>query len=778
MLFSLAPLSAQEFNRLSNPSFEEDADNVGYPDGWKLGKEAKVTLNRDDVPHGTRALVMEKGYAVLYQNLEVEELAGRRVTFRGLAQSPDGAKLGVRIGCFVTGETGEKEWRDFPLVWNRIIGPRYETITAERLLPEEAIGGRFWFCLYRSGEEGTLFLDDLRLEVEGEAGKLNSKEIVIVRRELGYLTRWLEEARRRHPDAPLTPLKDQLRTMEIEMGRDDFSTTQAKVQTWREQLLHLLYPNQRFLAHWSEAFERLEAGALPLEKGLNTQRLLLPGEHAAWGIELANPSKEKQKLRLKADLLKGATLRRQLLMETWYTRGATLVADPLVLIPQDAEAWEVELHPGEIARFYLEWQVPSKSGEHRGEVIISEGENSSSLPLSITIATSPLPPLSRVAHYQFLYSDRNVADEEMAAMARDLEAHGVSDIEWPYMPTTRFDAEGNVLEVDWSRHDRWLSGMAASNLRLNLFWAGGYKALDIGGKPTSAHTEVGRRALAQLLEAYLQRAETLGLKRERFTLLLEDEIHSKHLDESPDERIVNYTKLATLISEKFPLKNYLTIGNYSFPSDIKEVLPFLQVAMPHWPLPVELKRNAPPGYNPRAAYFSTLLPMLEQARRERGLEIWSYHVFAGKSADVLKEARAYPLLAVHAGLTGFGAWAYNVSSDSTWDDTDGKILDYCLIYDGREAHPLNLQHNVTRELIVPSILWRGLRAGQQDAVVLRELRERGPQQPPAWRERFQQLEKEITRLAGEDGYGSDALNHAAYNRAAASLRELFEELSR
>jgi hypothetical protein len=109
--------------------------------------------------------------------------------------------------------------------------------------------------------------------------------------------------------------------------------------------------------------------------------------------------------------------------------------------------------------------------------------------------------------------------------------------------------------------------------------------------------------------------------------------------------------------------------------------------------------------------------MLKSERSKRGLKIWSYKVDSGKTEHVLNN-RSYPICAVGIGYTGVGSWAYNCSSGKTWDDTDGRILDYSFVYNGEESHPLNAKYNITKEIIVPSIRWEAMRMGIQDAKIL------------------------------------------------------------
>jgi hypothetical protein len=171
-------------------------------------------------------------------------------------------------------------------------------------------------------------------------------------------------------------------------------------------------------------------------------------------------------------------------------------------------------------------------------------------------------------------------------------------------------------------------------------------------------------------------------------------------------------------------RTMVTAGNYSLPQDVAAFSPYVDIILAAWPLPTSLSRWAPREFNPRKEFFDKTLPMLKAERARRGLTIDSYKVDAGKAEPVLN-ARAYPVCAVGIGFTGVGSWAYNCSSGgTTWNDTDGGILDYIFIYDGEENHPLNKTYNITGEIIVPSIRWEAMRMGIQDAKILLYLKDR------------------------------------------------------
>ena len=169
--------------------------------------------------------------------------------------------------------------------------------------------------------------------------------------------------------------------------------------------------------------------------------------------------------------------------------------------------------------------------------------------------------------------------------------------------------------------------------------------------------------------------------------------------------------------------------------------------------------------------------MLLAGREKDGLQIWSYHVNRGRSDEVLADNRAYPVLAAAAGMTGFGYWAYNVSSATTWDDTDGTILDYIFIYDGSEASPLNLKYNTEKERIVPSIRWEAVRAGQQDGQIIVSLQEavRSGKLPPPAREAVEAAIQKAQALGGPELTGTSDLSFASLRELSGQLRQAYQQ---
>lgn len=786
--FAVAQPSAP--SQLFNPDFEQDTDNVGFPDGWSVAKNAKITLERENVSTGTRALVIEDGYAAVSQNLNIENLAGRRVALSLDARSPDGASLGVRIGYFIKDAQGKKKWVDSAMIWNRKLTPEFQTYRATRVMAEDALDGRFWFCLYRSKKEGIVVVDNISLELLDPISSLSPKQSVVLQRERGYLQSKLSQAEARTPANPSwAQLRAQISALweaaQTETdGNKAFADTLQAFSALNAELMAAAYPDRSFTADWKDAYARLDLNNLPVQGADSWSLTALADETVGLGVEIANTTTAPQRLLLTlegtaADAVQ-TQMRRQIPMETFYTKGETLVADPLTLLPAVGEKWELNLEPGETTRVFVGMKVKPVEGDAvlAGTLKVESQSSQQVLPFELNVFAAAAPTTPQLAHYQFQYTNMNVMHSATELARDNLEAYGVTDIEWAFKPSATFSPEGKLEKVSWGAHERWLKGFKDSDIRLNLFWLKDLKRTD--GENLEMLSPQWTRAWQELVSAYLDYAESLGIPRERFTILPMDEIHSRRLEDSPDDKITDYVAIAKATREKEPeLPQYLTVGNYAFPADIALAEPTLDVAIVHWPRPERLTRNAPADYEARKEFLAKTLPILEKARSERGMKLWSYHVQSGKNSDVLRFSRAYPLLSTAAGYTGFGYWAWNVMmGGTTWDDTDGKLLDYVLIYDGREQHPLNIKYNVTKEVVVPSIRWEAIRASQQDGQILLYLMDFAQKDecPESIRLQIDQLLADIRVLGGEFGEGGDSLSLAAMKDVSERLRAIYAKV--
>ena len=507
--------------------------------------------------------------------------------------------------------------------------------------------------------------------------------------------------------------------------------------------------------------ERLSAealgGASPATLG---ELAMLQGEYGAVGVEVLNTEDRPRHVTIAGatapGVLTDVVVRRQVFMETWYKKAATRLADPLPLLPRDADGWHLNLPPGAVEKLYIGFRTAPDAAAGTHEVALRfQSAGAVPQPFVTTIRVLPvaLPTTPRLEHMQFLYPDMEPALSHTAAVAADLAAHGVSAIEFPYIPEVTFSPDGALVRNDiaTSPQAEWLRLYGAHIDRLAIFWEGRYTRFPIDGQAETflpytddqgRLTPAFSRAYGELLQAWLRFAAENGFGPDRFLMIADDEPSSKaDYKEAPGPEVRRTLELYRLTREAAPeLPIAVTLSDYAMPTDAAVIAQAADVVMPVWPYRKALSRWAPEGYSPRQAFRETIFPMLDGLRTQQGLRVWSYRVDAGKSEDVLVSARAYPVIAVAAGVTGIATWAYNVKRGMSWDDTDEGLLDYIFIYDGTEDHPLNRAVNTAGEIVVPSLRWEALRLGWQDGQVLLALIERARQRPdPALKARLEAL---------------------------------------
>jgi|APSaa5957512622_1039677.scaffolds.fasta_scaffold00506_8 hypothetical protein len=685
----------------------------------------------------------QDGYVVLKHNLQVEDdPAGRRLCVTLDAASPDGAKLGALVGCLRVKDDGKPVWRNSRLTWDRVLAATPSTHELQYRIPDNARGPRLWIGIYRSNREGTLRVESAKIALATKDDLSDDERLVLKRidRDWRYLQQRARQAQSRAANSDeLEQVVEQVKRVRSQCLLDarkvlaEAEGLRRKYGAFSAQVNRVSASGLELAASFSEAYSRLAPDEiLPDPVVSKSEVLAVPGQYSAVGVVVANGTGRSQAAALSLAGLSPAQfacqVRRQVSLETWYKRRTTRdhVADPLCLLPRVDGSWALTLEPGEIAKLYVSIHCLASGAPADATLLVKWASGQArDLVLRVEAAGRALPSSVRFGHAAFIYP---LKDRTRAATAADMGAHGVNRMEFTRLPVGKFSKDGELLEADFSQHEAWLKVYGAHVEKMMIFWAPGCREgfPCVDGTSLELLSPPGRRAFVNLLRAFFERAAELGYGMERFAILPVDEVHSKALKDAPDAGVARAVAVMQLLRGAFAdLEIMMTLTYYAFPKDVEAVLPYIDVAIPYLDQPTKLGRNAPPTYNPRQAFAEKTWPMLDAARAQRGMEIWSYLVAPGKSDNVLMKNRAYPLRAVGAGMTGVSMWAYNVCRGSTWDDTDGGErpgVDYVYVYDGTEDHPLCRQFNPTGEPVVPSIRWEALRAGIQDAKVLLHLR--------------------------------------------------------
>lgn len=111
-------------------------------------------------------------------------------------------------------------------------------------------------------------------------------------------------------------------------------------------------------AYLSDPYERLDPEAIPPATTPESWKIVsLPGEHHAVGVVLWNGASAPATCRVSVaglDLeIFACDVRRQVFMETYYTRERERVADPLPRLPRHDRAWSVTVPAGGMVKLYV-----------------------------------------------------------------------------------------------------------------------------------------------------------------------------------------------------------------------------------------------------------------------------------------------------------------------------------------------------------------------------------------------------------------------------------------
>src|SRR5690606_33472277 len=111
----------------------------------------------------------------------------------------------------------------------------------------------------------------------------------------------------------------------------------------------------------------------------------------------------------------------------------------------------------------------------------------------------------RMTHYAFGYTNNFPIANHTADAVKDLTQHGVTDIEWAFMPPATFDNQGNLQKVDFNVYNKLLKDFAHSPIKLNIFWQPAYKIMKTAdGTDLKVLSPEWNNALAQLFEAWIK----------------------------------------------------------------------------------------------------------------------------------------------------------------------------------------------------------------------------------------------------------------------------------
>ena len=719
-----------------NPSLEKDVGNIGYPDGWKIQKPTKFTIVRDQVSNGGKAARFEKGYKLLSCDMQGKKLSGLKYTITFDAKGTDGAQLGVKIG-YNKKIKGKQAWKKSMSLWNHKLKNNFERITIKGIFAKNAVGTRVSFAVFRPSRKGIVWLDNFEIiTTRGkEMTSVQRKQLNILNRDWTYLASRVTQAleiKGKNPKLLQAKKEVELTLSRIESDNLDLlkESLNLKAKDILVSIMRELAPAADDVAWLSDAYQRIKPDEIiPSKLITSTEITTLGNEYQAFGLSVANIQNKKRSITITLDggdkALTEIKIRRQVFTTNWYIKERELLTDPLTLLPSENGNWKLPIEAGEIVKLYVVFKVKK---DVSGLFPLEVKAGTSRLKVVVKIKGMNLPVKPVFNNFQCMYPGNLPAGKHPELTAKDLAAHYTTAIELPYLPKMVFNPDGTIASEDFanSAQAKWITAYSKEKIKLAIFWMHtGFPIVNSKKKIPYSNEKnellpVWKKAYTSFLKDWLAFAEKSGVGKENFILWCKDELGSgKEFATAPSSKVrlgIETYKLSREVQPGIP--RMITAGIYTLPKDIAAFIPYVDLILPSWPLMRSLPSwAAEEGFNPRIEFFDKTLPLLKKERAKRGLKIWSYRVDAGRAEDVLNN-RAYPIGALGIGFTGVGSWAYNCSSATTWDDTDGKEPDYIFVYNGEEKAPLNEKYNVTHEIIVPSIRWEAMRMGIQDAQIL------------------------------------------------------------
>ncbi|OHB58240.1 MAG: hypothetical protein A2Y12_02395 [Planctomycetes bacterium GWF2_42_9] len=474
--------------------------------------------------------------------------------------------------------------------------------------------------------------------------------------------------------------------------------------------------------HWFIDNVKIQVPASLNEPNVTTYDIYtLRNESQATGITLTNCSDTDKTVLISMAGLEPSRfdyeLRRQIFCSAYYYDGLML-ADPLSLLTQYIdETWEVIVPKKDRVKLYLSIRTKGNvEGIQNATINIKTGIYSSNLTLRINVLDAQFPTAQLFDFHTFCFPADFIANISKDYDAENQSQNGVVRTGMPTMPITTFNADGSIYSIDYTSPDTIMFKYAHHVGQFMLFWESKYdKFTKTDGNTIPKYSTTWDIAFKNVLDAWLTHTKTNGYGSEYFAFLPIDE--ARPYTGAGEDEVNDFIHVSNLVKEVDPnLPIMLTLSDYVLINDVNIMLPYVDIIMPVWPYRTFTLPNQPTNYNPRASYYSTILPRLKQWRTA-GKKIYNYHISPGKCESVIANNRAYPVLSYIDGTNGQTTYGYNAWIGDSWSENDGSI-DYSFMYDGYDADALDRGDNPTLELVVPSIRWKSICAGQQDATIL------------------------------------------------------------
>ncbi len=343
------------------------------------------------------------------------------------------------------------------------------------------------------------------------------------------------------------------------------------------------------------------------------------------------------------------------------------------------------------------------------------------VPVALTVWEAQIPEQQALGLCTWAYVHRSPLADQPEAALDDQVAHGSNIFVSPFPPRASFNAQGEIVSMDFSEHDAHVLKHGPHGILLQS----GYNNAMEGPAPNGS--DLWRKAHVAYLRRWIVYMKDLGFDYEDYALYPRDE---PGLTEGSVDFFMTYAELAKEADANVQV--YANPVGGTTMTDLKRMAPYVDIWAPH-----------------RYAYMLGVGDEKLDYIKSLDAMLWTYECEANvKHQSPLGYYRAYAWHAWKHGMIGIGFWTYCTASNNPWREPPPGANDYMLVYPG--------------EGVVTSKRWEAVRDAVTDYTMLDALRRAAQQaetrnlHSEAVREAYTVLEERAHEIASFNGVWSDS----------------------
>ena len=168
----VSPAMAIDKIALSNGSFEELNAQKKWPVNWQYKAQSKGGVITSNAADGKNFLRFAEDYGVLSFDLNVKNPANAVVEVSAAVKGSGDCKFGIILLYMIkTRNTAKPVLYTHKVIWDHAVSDKWQSLTRQVRLREEAVDGPLYVAYYRSNRTGVLDLDKVSLKTISSAAK-------------------------------------------------------------------------------------------------------------------------------------------------------------------------------------------------------------------------------------------------------------------------------------------------------------------------------------------------------------------------------------------------------------------------------------------------------------------------------------------------------------------------------------------------------------------------------------------------------------------------------